>query len=250
MKVYDDLAVIILAAGKGTRMKSDLAKVLHQVCGKSMVVHVIESAREVAGDNIRVVIGHQAEQVKKEVSQYADVSFAVQKELLGTGDAVKAALPGLGENITHVLVLCGDVPLIRAETLNSLVKGHIESQASVTVLAVDLDSPTGYGRIIKSDDGRLTGIREEADASDEEKEIQKVNTGIYCFNRQLLESAISEIEPDNNQQEYYLTDVIAIAHSNGDEIAEITMDDPNQVIGVNTLQELEKVNRMCLDSGL
>ncbi len=246
MNSYTNLAVIILAAGKGTRMKSDLAKVLHKVAGKSMVVHVVQCARKLAQDHVHVVVGHQAGEVKKEITRYFRADFALQKELKGTGDAVKSAIPGLAQSIEHVLVLCGDVPLIRPETLCGLVDGHLESQAKLSVLAVDVENPTGYGRIVQDKTGNMQCIREEADANDEEKKIQKVNTGIYCFDKAFLISAIDEINPDNNQSEYYLTDLVEIARRKNLKISAVTMDDPRQVIGVNTLDELARAESLIL----
>lgn len=244
MTVYNDLAVIILAAGKGTRMKSDLAKVLHPVAGKSMVNHVIDVSSQIAPDHIHVVIGHQAEKVKKEIDQFYTVYYAVQKELLGTGDAVKAALPGIGSEIRHVLVLCGDVPLIQTDTLVQFVNGHIQEDAGVTVLSTKVKNPTGYGRIITDDSGQLLCIREEADATEIEKKIDIVNTGIYCFDIDCLSDNIQMIIPDNNQAEYYLTDVVEITKKNKGRIVSILMDDPDQVMGVNTLTELDKANTL------
>ena len=241
---YDDLAVIILAAGKGTRMKSALAKVLHKVADKSMVVHVIESARRVAPDHIHVVVGHQAERVKEEISHHVQVKYSLQKALLGTGDAVKSALGDIDPGIEHVLVLCGDVPLIETQTLDTLLKGHVEKSSTVTVLAALVEDPHGYGRIITDPDGRVIAIREQADASEAEKKINTVNTGIFCFNRHFLDIGIKEIQPDNNQAEYYLTDLVEIAQKQSETIIAVTMDDPSQVMGVNTLQELEKANKI------
>ncbi len=244
MRNHKNVAVVILAAGKGTRMKSDLAKVLHKVDGKSMVAHVVGCAARVAGENIHVVIGHQADQVKNEVVQDFDVHFALQTQLLGTGDAVKAVLPDLNPKISDVLVLCGDVPLIQPETLNRLIDGHRKSNAKVTVLATNIDKPTGYGRLIVDDDNNLVCIREEADASDAEKKITTINAGIYCFDKKSLVSAIGQLRPDNNQDEYYLTDVIAIAKKKNQKLSVVVTDDPRQVIGVNTLEELEMAGRL------
>lgn len=238
MSAYANLAVVILAAGKGTRMKSDKAKVLHQVAGRSMVVHVVECAKKVAGDNVHVVVGHQAQEVKEEVRQNFTAHFSIQEQLLGTGDAVKSALPDLDSNTTDLLVLCGDVPLIQEETLIRLINGHRKSKAKVTVLATNVENPTGYGRLILDDEGDLVCIREETDASAQEKTITTINTGIYCFNKKVLSSVIHEIKPDNKQEEYYLTDVIAIAKKKHLKISVVTMTDPKQVIGVNTLEEL------------
>ncbi len=240
MNTFKDLAVIILAAGKGTRMKSDIAKVLHKVAGKCMVTHVAESAVRIAGKNVHIVVGHQAREVKNEIKKHFSTYFALQQQLLGTGDAVKAAIPGLNKHIKDVLVLCGDVPLIQERTLRYLIDGHKESQAKVTVLATDIDNPTGYGRIILDNNGQMMCIKEEADANASEKKIKKVNTGIYCFDLSFLESSLKDLKPDNNQSEYYLTDVVEIARKRDKKISVITMDDPRQVIGVNTLEELVK----------
>jgi UDP-N-acetylglucosamine diphosphorylase/glucosamine-1-phosphate N-acetyltransferase len=244
MMEYNDVAVIILAAGKGTRMKTNMAKVLHKVAGKSMVVHVVECALKIARDNVHVVVGHQAEKVKDEVARYFKIDFAVQKQLRGTGDAVKAALPRLNSGIKNVLVLCGDVPLIQEDTLRNLVEGHNENKSKVTVLATDIEDPKGYGRIILDKDNNLICIREEADANENEKKIKKINAGIYCFDKQLLTWAINEIKPDNNQSEYYLTDVVEIAKRKNQKIVAVTMNDPGQVIGVNTLEDLDKAEHL------
>lgn len=242
MTVFNDLAVIILAAGKGTRMKSDLAKVLHPVAGKSMVNHVIEASSNVSPNHIHVVIGHQADKVRQEIQPFFTVNYAIQTQLLGTGDAVKSALPGLDPSVKDVLVLCGDVPLIQTDTLITLVNGHQSHQADVTVLATQVDHPTGYGRILTDDGGQVICIKEEADATPEEKQVDIINTGIYCFNREFLNAAIPKIVPDNNQAEYYLTDLVEIANRNGQKVVSITMEDPGQVMGVNTLEELERAN--------
>lgn len=240
----DDLAIVILAAGKGTRMKSDLAKVLHPIAGKSMVNHVVECARTVAGDHIHVVVGHQADRVRAEVSQFHPAHFAVQKELLGTGDAVKAALPGLAECVRNVLVLCGDVPLIRKDTLRDLVQAHKSVKSEFTVLAVNVNDPGGYGRIITDKHDGLVAIREEADASGSEKEIKLVNAGIYCFGRRFLETGITLLRNTNNQAEYYLTDLAEIAVLKCVKTLVQSIDDPSQVMGVNTLEQLSRAENL------
>ncbi len=238
--VYNDVGVVILAAGKGTRMKSDIAKVLHKIAKKSMVVHVIECAKKITRDNVIAVVGHQAQKVKDEVSRYFKVYFAVQEQLLGTGDAVKAAIPLFKSDIKDILVLCGDVPLIQENTLQNLLDYHKENQAKVSVLAVDVDDPNGYGRIVLDEHNNMICIKEEADASEIEKKIKTINTGIYCFDRKFLLSALDQIKPDNSQAEYYLTDVIEIAQKRHEKIVVVTMDDPRQVIGVNTLEDLNR----------
>ena len=245
----NDVGVVILAAGKGTRMKSDIAKVLHKVGGKCMIVHVIECARKIARDNVHVVVGHQAHEVKRKINKFFKVKFAMQEQLLGTGDAVKAAIPGLKPSIKDVVVLCGDVPLIQESTLKNMVDGHKKNQAKVSVLATDVDDPKGYGRIVLDEQNNMICIKEEADASETEKKIKKINTGIYCFDKKLLISVIAELKPDNSQKEYYLTDVIEIAQKRHEKILVITMDDPGQVIGVNTLEELEKAEYLIQQRG-
>ena len=236
------VAVIILAAGKGSRMKSDLAKVLHRVAGKSMINHVIEAATEVASNHIHVVVGHQADKVRKEIPKKYNVQFAFQKELLGTGDAVRVALPGVDACIQHVLVLCGDVPLIRKQTIADLVSAHRNLTSGLTVLAAKVSDPTGYGRIIKDNDGQLLAIREEADATDLEKQIDIVNSGIFCFEKQFLESGLGRIQNNNSQGEYYLTDLVAVAVQDRVKTLVKIIDDAEQVMGVNTIEQLTRIN--------
>lgn len=245
---FDDIGVVILAAGKGTRMKSDTAKVLHKVAQKSMIVHVVERALEIAPESVIVVVGHQAEQVKKEIGRFYQVNYAYQKQLLGTGDAVRAAIPGLASRIKDVLVLCGDVPLIKGKTLLTLVEAHKKSGSGITVLATEVDNPKGYGRIILDHHNHLLCIREEADATEVEKRINEVNSGIYCFNKDLLVSALNELLPENSQGEYYLTDVIEIAQKKSQKITVVVTGDSRQVMGVNTLEELDRAE--CLMQGL
>jgi len=240
MMAYNDVGVVVLAAGEGARMKSDIAKVLHKVSGKSMVVHVVECAKKISRDNVIVVVGYQAQKVKDEVSKFFKIDYAVQEELLGTGDAVKVAIPELKLGIKDVLILCGDVPLIQERTLRNLMDEHKQNQAKVSVLATNVDDPTGYGRIILDQQNNMLCIKEEVDATENEKKIKKVNTGIYCFDKEFLISVIGEIKPDNNQKEYYLTDVVEIAQKKHEKIVVITVDDPKQVIGVNTLEDLGK----------
>ena len=241
---YNDVGVIILAAGKGTRMKSDMPKVLHKAAGKSMIMHVIETAKKITPDNIHVVVGHKSDDVKEEISKYCKVNFAEQKQLIGTGDAVKSATPGMNDSIKNILVLCGDVPLIQEKTIKNLIDKHKQNCANVSVLAVDLDDPTGYGRIVLDDQNSMLCIREEADANADEKKIKKINTGIYCFEKEFLVSALEEIKPDNNQAEYYLTDIVEIAQKKYAKIMVVTMNDYRQVIGVNTIEDLNRVETL------
>jgi len=246
---FNDVGIVILAAGKGTRMKSDIAKVLHKIAKKSMILHVVERALEIAPTNVYIVVGHQAEQVKDEVTKLYQVKFAYQKQLLGTGDAVRSVIPELDQEIKDVLVLCGDVPLIKGKTLRKIVETHKRSHSGITVLATEVHAPKGYGRIVLDHNNHLLCIREEADASMAEKQIKKVNTGIYCFDKGLLISALAEISPENSQGEYYLTDVIEIAQKKNQKISVVTTEDSNQVIGVNTLEELDRAEGLMQGSG-
>ena len=241
---YNDVGIVILAAGRGTRMKSDTPKVIHKVAGKSMIIYVLETARKIITDNIHIVVGYKAEDVKKEINQCFQVNYVHQKNLIGTGDAVKSALPGISSTINDILVLCGDVPLIKKDTIQNLIDKHKQNQAKITVLAVNMDDPTGYGRVILDDSNNMLCIREEADASLEEKTIQKINSGIYCFDKKFLEFALDAIQPDNNQGEYYLTDVVEIAQKYNEKIIIDTMDDHNQVLGVNTPEQLKFIEKL------
>jgi UDP-N-acetylglucosamine pyrophosphorylase len=243
----DNLGIIILAAGKGTRMRSDNAKVLHKVAGKSMIERVLENVYKLNNEYIYVVIGYQADKVKDEVSRLCKANFVYQKQQLGTGDAVKSAIPMLDANIRDVLVLCGDVPLIKSQTLQTLVEFHMNSKSAITILAADMENPGGYGRIICDEAGNLLCIREESDATIEEKKIQLVNAGIYCFNKTLLGYALEKISPRNYQKEYYLTDVIEIARNHNEKISVVITRDAAQVIGINTIEDLQKVESFYLN---
>lgn len=233
------VAIVILAAGFGKRMKSDKAKVLHEVLGKPMIHYVVETAEKIVGDNIVMVVGHQAEAVKQAVSQYYQVFFAMQDKQLGTGHAVLCAMPVISENIEHVIVLCGDVPLIRHETLWQFWEKYKSEKRDVSVLAGKTENPTGYGRVIMTQSGDVTGIVEEKDATDEQRKIKLINTGIYCVNKSFLNSALKQLTPDNSQGEFYLTDIIAIAHQEGKSVGTMIGQDIDEFIGVNTLEHLE-----------
>ncbi|MCD6186441.1 MAG: NTP transferase domain-containing protein [Deltaproteobacteria bacterium] len=234
----DKVAVIILAAGLGKRMKSGKAKVLHEVLGKSMILYVLETAQAIAGNNLIAVIGHQAEIVRKKVSGAFKVEFAYQDEQLGTGHAVKCAIPHIAENVENIIILCGDVPLISRNTLKSLFEYHLETKRDISILVVDVDEPKGYGRIIMDDSGNVSGIKEEADATADEKSIKTVNSGIYCITKECLLKSINEIKADNAQEEYYLTDIISIAYNKKKSIGALRGQDQKELIGINSLQDL------------
>ncbi len=241
-KVTGDKAVfstIILAAGKGTRMKSDLAKVLHPISGVPMLSYTIAAARAAGSKRIVAVIGHQAKLIR-ELFQDQDLIFVEQKELLGTGHAVlqaKKAFRGKNENI---IILCGDVPLIRPETLRALYGKREQDHAAVVVLTAIVDNPTGYGRVLKAADGQVARIVEEKDAAAEEKRVREINTGIYCVESRFLFTAVARLENKNTQHEYYLTDIIEIACKDGIRATSLTVSDPREVMGINTPEELQQ----------
>jgi len=239
-----DVAVVILAAGLGTRMKSDRAKVLHEIHGKPMISYVVDTARAVAGNQLVIVVGHQAEQVKRTVADQADVLYAHQHEQLGTGHAVMCAMPILPEAARHVVILCGDVPLLRKTTLRRFVEEHRFPNRTLSVLAARVNNPKGYGRIIKAPDGTVTGIVEEADATQAQKSINIVNTGIYCVDRHFLTFALEQIQADNAQGEYYLTDIVNIAHREGMNIGVTIGNDPDEFIGINSREQLKAVEQL------
>ena len=235
-------AVIILAAGLGTRMKSNKAKVLHEIQGRPMVSYVVETARQVAGNNVIVVVGNQAEKVRQVVSGNEDLLFAYQEKQLGTAHAVLCAVPQIPEPCTEVVILCGDVPLIRPETVSRLIDDHLEAQRDISLLAVELENPFGYGRVLLDSNDQLSGIIEEADATAKQKRIKMINSGIYCVNKEFLVRALPQIRSNNAQSELYLTDIIEIGY-----IAKTTMGvmvgaDEREILGVNNLKDLQQVD--------
>lgn len=235
------IAIIILAAGLGTRMKSGKAKVLHEILGSPMILYVVETAVSVAGNQVVVVIGNQAETVREIVSEKYQVRFALQEKQLGTGHAVLCALSQIPESAEDVLILCGDVPLITSETLLRLSEDHLKKKRDISLLAVDIENPTGYGRILRDKNSQLVGIVEERDATVEQKKIKTVNTGIYCVKKHFLEHALQKIKPNNAQGEFYLTDIIDIGYREGKNVDILIGDKPDEVTGINTPDELKNV---------
>ncbi|UCF90578.1 MAG: NTP transferase domain-containing protein [Desulfobacterales bacterium] len=240
----NQVAVIILAAGLGTRMKSDKAKVLHEILGKPMVLYVVETARAVAGDDVILVVGNQAEEVRRVVATNGQSLFAFQDKQLGTGHAVLCALPHIPDHCANVLILCGDVPLITAETLCQLIQDHEQNQRDITVVAVEIDNPTGYGRILIDENRQVYGIVEESDANGDQKKIRTINTGIYCVKKDFLKSALEKIRPDNSQGEFYLTDIIQIGYSEKKLAGVFMGQNEKEFQGVNTWQELQRVEAL------
>jgi UDP-N-acetylglucosamine diphosphorylase/glucosamine-1-phosphate N-acetyltransferase len=241
MTVKENIAIVILAAGKGKRMKSSKAKVLHEVLGQPMVFHVIESAKKVAGDNIILVIGNQAEEVRRRVSARAKVKFALQDEQLGTGHAVLCAMPHIPGESESVVVLCGDVPLIKSDTILALIDYHQNTARDISVLAVNMDDPKGYGRIVYDKNQNVSGIIEEADADEGQQAIHTVNTGIFCVRRKYLDDALRKIEANNIQGEFYLTDIIKIGYQENKRIGVLINDRPEEFVGINSKSDLRRV---------
>ena len=235
-------STIILAAGKGKRMQSDLAKVLHPLCGVPILTYPIATARAAGAEKIVVVIGHQAEQIR---DGFADqgLIFVEQREQLGTGHAVLQAAEPFRDHEGTIAILCGDVPLIRPETVRSLYEHHRRGGATVTVLTTIPENPTGYGRVVKEESGRVAGIVEEKDATTEQKKIREINTGIYCVESRFLFTAVAALGNRNAQGEYYLTDIVEIAFRQGLQTLSTVAPDPVEVMGINTPGELETAGR-------
>jgi bifunctional UDP-N-acetylglucosamine pyrophosphorylase/glucosamine-1-phosphate N-acetyltransferase len=255
------LKVVILAAGLGTRMKSDRAKVLHELAGKPLIAHVIDGAIKLSPEKIFVVVGHQGDVVREAcIKRFgADLfEFVPQHEQLGTGHAVNCVREHLENDDATVLVLSGDVPMIGQETLSSLLSTHDSYRSACTILSVVLPDPSGYGRIVRDYDAGFVGIVEQKDADEKQLQIEEINTGIYCFDSKKLFGSLARIGNSNAQGEYYLTDVPAIMVSDGDKVAVNICSDPAEVEGVNDRNQLaalerklrEKVNSFHMNAGV
>ncbi len=235
------VAAVILAAGQGTRMKSEMPKVLHDLLGKPMILYVLETAAQAGLEPLVVVVGAYSEQVRKAVSIHYDVRFAFQKDQLGTGHAAKIALPHVPGSVDQVIIMCGDVPLLRPETLTAMIDDHVQTNRDLTVLGVDLKDSSGYGRLVFDDHRNLVKIVEEADATAAERQIKTINAGTYCVKKPFLSDALHRIKRENMQGEFYLTDVIEIGHRASRQMAAFIGADPREVRGVNTKADLEAV---------
>ena len=240
----EDIGIIILAAGMGKRMKSKKAKVLHEVLGVPMILHVVRTANAVSGENLVIVVGHQADTIKRVVSEKYKVRFAFQEEQKGTGHAVLCALPHLPKTLRNVIILCGDVPMVTIETLGKLINYHKEKKHDLSLLSVEVDDPEGYGRLVFDDDSNLCGIVEEADAHGDQKKLKTVNSGIYCINVGLLRDILPKIKPNNAQGELYFTDIVGEAYLKGKKsIGAITCRDYKEVMGINNPHDLQVVEK-------
>jgi UDP-N-acetylglucosamine diphosphorylase/glucosamine-1-phosphate N-acetyltransferase len=231
------IGAVILAGGKGTRMKSDRAKVLHEICGIPMIQYVVEAALSVLED-VTVVVGHQAQEVKNALTRYPAVRFALQEKQLGTGHAVLTALPQIPPFVKTVAILCGDTPLLRTRTLKALIDQHEAGSRYITVLGTNLENPTGYGRLISRNGVDVMGIVEEADADETQKRITWINSGTYCIDTDFLRSSLPGIGCENAQQEFYLTDVVGLAYRMDNPALMVEATNPIEVLGVNTRQDL------------
>jgi len=238
-----DIAVIILAAGKGKRMKSELPKVLHPTLGCPMLSYVIDAVKGICPKRIVLVLGYGAEKVKETV-HLDHIEYALQTEQLGTGHAVGCTRKALEDFKGSVVILNGDFPLIRPETLRDFVEAHRRSEAVVSVLTAIVDNPDGYGRVIRNAGGDVLRIVEEKDATPDEKSIKEINSGAYCVESGFLWGAIARIAPQNKQKEYYLPDIINIASGYGKKVNGFIVSDSEEVLGVNNRSELAHIERI------
>lgn len=227
---------IVMAAGKSTRMKSALPKALHLIAGKPITGWVIDACREAGIGQVIVVVGHQAGLVTDRLG--GDVLYARQEQQLGTGHAVRQAVPLVPDDSDIVLVLPGDAPLITAGTLRKLVSEHVSNGAAATLLTTVLDDPGSYGRVVRAADGSVEAIVEAKDADEQTLALREVNSSIYCFDRGLLERNLERLSNDNAQGEYYLTDVIGLMKRDGCRVAAVRADDPAEILGINNRREL------------
>ncbi|MDQ6783576.1 MAG: NTP transferase domain-containing protein [Actinomycetota bacterium] len=241
------LCAVVLAAGEGTRMRSERPKPLHRLCGRSMVLHVLHAVAEVNPARVVVVVGHGAERVTKAVGEQPPaelpIDFVEQRIQRGTGDAVLVALTAFPDDEEvddggDIIVLPGDTPLLRAPTLAALVRTHRQAGAAATVLTARLADPRGYGRIVRDRSGRVSRIVEQADANAEELAVDEINTSIYVFRRSVLAPALRRLSPDNVQGEFYLTDTISVLHDAGYPVTSMVVDDPMEAAGVNDRAQL------------
>ncbi|MFD8225131.1 bifunctional UDP-N-acetylglucosamine diphosphorylase/glucosamine-1-phosphate N-acetyltransferase GlmU [Streptomyces massasporeus] len=243
-------AVVVLAAGEGTRMKSATPKVLHELCGRSLVGHVLASAGELQPEHLVVVVGHAREKVTAHLGEIApDVRTAVQAEQNGTGHAVRMGLEELGGSVDGtVVVVCGDTPLLTGATLRALADTHSADGNAVTVLTAEVPDATGYGRIVRDDtSGAVTAIVEHKDATDAQRSIREINSGVFAFDGQLLADALKKVRTDNSQGEEYLTDVLGILREAGHRVGASVAADHREIAGINNRVQLSEARRILND---
>lgn len=240
------LKSIILAAGKGTRMKSDMPKVLHTIFDKTLVGYVIEAVNNTGlADENYVIVGHQAERVEEYINaNYKNAKCVLQSPQLGTGHAVSMAMPYLNDFDGEVVILNGDLPLITSETIKEFVESHREKKSDVTVMSAIFEDPTNYGRIIRNEDGTLKSIVEEKDTNAEEKQVKEINVGCYCLNWSKVKTAFGELKTDNAQGEYYLTDIVKWANNKRLSVNAYIIKDNDETFGINSKAHLAEASRM------
>ena len=240
------LSAVVMAAGHGTRMRSARPKPLHRLCGRPMILHVLDALAELPVTRVVVVVGHRAEWVTKTLVEHAPpgmaIEFVEQEEQRGTGDAMSVALTGLPDEEDgddgDVVVLPGDTPLLRPGTLARLVRAHRATDDAATLLTAVLDDPTGYGRVVRGRDDAVARVVEDGDATDEERQVAEVNTSMYCFKRSVLAPALRRLSPANAQGEYYLTDVVEVLYEAGHRVGSVVVEDTMEVAGVNDRAQL------------
>ena len=232
-----ELGIILLAAGQGTRMKSDLPKVLHSLGGKALFLHALETAQRLGPERVAVVVGHGADAVRQAYNGNG-VAWAIQDKQLGTGHAVLCAQEAFNGFAGEVVILSGDVPLIQENTLRAMIERHRRRNAAATLLTAVLEDPKGYGRILRDDQSNLTGIVEEKDASEAQRKIREINAGVYVASAPFLFAALSGVKNNNQQGEYYLPDIVAVGLDQGLTIETVTAEDPREMMGVNSREEL------------
>ncbi|MGH9775646.1 MAG: bifunctional UDP-N-acetylglucosamine diphosphorylase/glucosamine-1-phosphate N-acetyltransferase GlmU [Candidatus Acidiferrales bacterium] len=238
----EDTVVVILAAGKGTRLKSDVAKVLHRAGGRSLIEHVVRACVPLGAAKIFVVVGHQAAEVTAEIEPHG-AHAVVQEPQNGTGHAMLVAREAIGERAKTALVLPGDAPLIRTETLRALVRAHRAGRAAATILTALIENPTGYGRIVRKKDGSVAAIVEEKSADAKQRAIREINSSIYCFALEKLWPCLAKARPDNAHREIYLTDAIALLNQHKEKVLAQVAENAHEVLGCNTRAELAEVDR-------
>ena len=238
----ENIIAIVMAAGKGTRMKTNKSKVVHKIYGKELIARVVETVQKSGINDIIAVVGHKRDDVQKVLGD--SVKYAYQEELLGTGHTAMQAIPYLKGKKGKVVVLYGDVPLVRPETIKKLIAKSIAEKESATILTALYNNPTGYGRVVRDASGNVKAIVEEKDATDEEKAITEINGGIYCFDIEELILALEKITRNNAQGEYYLTDVIKIMNEKGLKTGAIIVEDNTEILGVNDRAQLEMLTRI------
>jgi len=237
-------AAIILAAGKSTRMVTDLPKVLHEVCGRPMLAYVIDACRDAGIERILSVVGYRKGEIVKAYSDQGDILWVDQTEQKGTGHAAMVCRDALADFDGNVVVIAGDMPLLRSEMLRLLINTHEKRNSAVTLATAVLDDPIGYGRIIRDEYGNLQGIVEESDCTDEQRRIKEINPSYYCFDKKLLFAALEKIRPDNVKGEYYITDALHILVQEGHRAIAITAVAAEEAMGVNSRFQLAEASRI------